>query len=804
MELKLYNTTSSKLNSLNIVGGQLIVSKDDSCLYVDIDSIGRLKITDWIELETDNDRLAVLAPISGKIYYVSKTNAIWKYVKGSWKCLNEVNKEEIFEYVLENLQSYLDAKVPTSRKINGKVLTSDITLSASDVGATTQGYVDNQISALGNTYYTENEIDAKIDDINDAIDTKSDNTHNHNDDYSAINHKHTVSEVTDISSHYYNQTQIDSKINTINNNIENKSDVGHGHSIAEITNLQTSLNDKVSTSRRINNKPLTSDITITAADLGALTTSDIVSVKNEVNDYTDQQIANLLNNSTEAVDSIYELRDAMEDNADAIESLVAISGNKANASDLANHINNKSNPHNVTKEQLGLYASTWYGTKVEYDAIENKQEDCLYIVTDYTADGMYEVVTNKINVINKNSTDEQYPTAKAVYDVIDSHVSNKENPHNVTAEQIGAVPITGATLKGHLGINNGYGKVESYDANVLLRTMYPANDSNNSRRITLYNKNNKDDTRYALQLNETINGATTSYNIYGEHNKDLLVKALPIISNPNLLDNWYFADPINQRGQTEYTEAGYTIDRWKNTYPYGSTVLHDGYVSLTGIENQHFLKHVFENSLLGKTLTFSALTLEGELITATATMTTSEQYPVDNGTMVLMFGADNSLSIVVKQGKTANVVAVKSELGSQQTIARQENGVWVLNDPPPNKQQELAKCQRYCYIPASGGDADKSQVFLGVGLVRWADAADINIPLPCSMRAVPSIEYSGLNLFDGVKGYVVQTLDVYSHSKSLNNTNLMLMVFSGGMTQGTPIELFLNESTGRFIISADL
>ena len=32
--------------------------------------------------------------------------------------------------------------------------------------------------------------------------------------------------------------------------------------------------------------------------------------------------------------------------------------------------------------------------------------------------------------------------------------------------------------------------------------------------------------------------------------------------NENLLDNWYFADPINQRGQTEYTEGGYTIDRW--------------------------------------------------------------------------------------------------------------------------------------------------------------------------------------------------------------------------------------------------
>ena len=603
MELKLYNTTSSKLNSLNIVGGQLIVSKDDSCLYVDIDSIGRLKITDWIELETDNDRLAVLAPISGKIYYISETNAIWKYVKGSWKCLNEVNKEEIFEYVLENLQSYLDAKVPTSRKVNGKPLTSDITLSASDIGA--------------------------------------------------------------------------------------------------------------------------------------LTTSDIVSVKNEVNDYTDQQIANLLNNSTEAVDSIYELRDAMEDNADAIESLVAISGNKANASDLANHINNKSNPHNVTKEQLGLYASTWYGTKSEYDAIENKQEDCLYIVTDYTADGMYEVVTNKINVINKNSTDEQYPTAKAVYDVVqnsldhvndgissindtivdvitsisdvsdvvDSHIVNKENPHNVTAEQIGAVPITGTTLKGQLGINNGYGKVESYDANVLLRTMYPANDSNNSRRITLYNKNNQDDTRYALQLNETINGATTSYNIYGEHNKDLLVKALPIISNPNLLDNWYFGNPVNQNGWTTGSPVyGIALDRWVSNDI--KIDINDGFITLsqTGTTNPFFIQRVltgFYKTISGKLITMSALLNNGELKTTSfkaadylsGTITGNN---VDG--MILQsfsYATESGFRIYPDASCSFDIIAVKAELGSEQTLAHQdENGNWVLNEIP-NYAEQMAICKQY-------------------------------------------------------------------------------------------------------------
>ena len=34
------------------------------------------------------------------------------------------------------------------------------------------------------------------------------------------------------------------------------------------------------------------------------------------------------------------------------------------------------------------------------------------------------------------------------------------------------------------------------------------------------------------------------------------------VSNPNLLDNWYFGNPVNQKGQTSYTGAGYTIDRW--------------------------------------------------------------------------------------------------------------------------------------------------------------------------------------------------------------------------------------------------
>ena len=76
-----------------------------------------------------------------------------------------------------------------------------------------------------------------------------------------------------------------------------------------------------------------------------------------VADQINTAVANLLDNSTEAVDSIYELRDAMEDNADAITALEEIAGKKANASDLTSHTSNKNNPHEVGLSQLGVTAT---------------------------------------------------------------------------------------------------------------------------------------------------------------------------------------------------------------------------------------------------------------------------------------------------------------------------------------------------------------------------------------------------------------------------------------------------------------
>ena len=76
-----------------------------------------------------------------------------------------------------NLQSTLNGKVPTSRTINNKALTANITLSASDVGAAPSTHDHNSV------YYTQSQID-------DKLSGKSDKTHNHDSDYADIDHNH--------------------------------------------------------------------------------------------------------------------------------------------------------------------------------------------------------------------------------------------------------------------------------------------------------------------------------------------------------------------------------------------------------------------------------------------------------------------------------------------------------------------------------------------------------------------------------------------------------------------------------------
>lgn len=173
-------------------------------------------------------------------------------------------------------------------------------------------------------------------------------------------------------------------------------------------------------------------------------------------------------------------------------------------------------------------------------------------------------------------------------------------------------------------------------------------------------------------------------------------------SNQNLLDNWYFPNPINQRGVSgTITAPGYFIDRWKLVS--GSVTITEGGLLLNGTMVQ-----ILEDDP-GQEVTASYLTDGGVF-----------QAEYDSGTRTFAITVEGVL-----------IHAAKLESGAQQTIACQDvEGNWVLNDPPPNKALELAKCQRYYR---------KSGVITFTANDVVYEYISVGIEFPTAMRATPTI-----------------------------------------------------------------
>ena len=175
---------------------------------------------------------------------------------------------------------------------------------------------------------------------------------------------------------------------------------------------------------------------------------------------------------------------------------------------------------------------------------------------------------------------------------------------------------------------------------------------------------------------------------------DDAVSLAPQLSNPNLLDNWYFGNPVNQRGQTSWTNPSnwqYSIDRWQ-VMPSSVVALADDGITVTADLQQALEKNRLE---FGRTYTFSVLSSDGRLGKHTFVLTSDTDINIGFGFgyFVCFLGGDNVWFRIYGDGSTYK--AAKLELGSQQTLAHQgANGNWVLNEIPDYGEQ-LRRCQRY-------------------------------------------------------------------------------------------------------------
>lgn len=189
-----------------------------------------------------------------------------------------------------------------------------------------------------------------------------------------------------------------------------------------------------------------------------------------------------------------------------------------------------------------------------------------------------------------------------------------------------------------------------------------------------------------------------------------------LCSNLNLLDNWYFIDPVSQRGGTTFTNSADDlkygpIDRWQVSH--SSVTVNSGYITLSS-SSSGTLSQKIDNDLFNKNLTFSILLSDGTFGSGTTSMTYNKNWfykTVYVNELVELYFQEwvaqpmsllNAGIRVQSAGNPLNIVATKLELGTQQTLAHKDtDGIWVLNDPPPNKALELLKCQRYYRVYAT-------------------------------------------------------------------------------------------------------
>ena len=276
-----------------------------------------------------------------------------------------------------NLQTTLDGKVPTSRTVNGKALTSNITLSASDVGAATSSHthddryyteseVDTKLSGKANSththddrYYTETEIDTKLA-------NKSDTTHNHDTKYDAKGSSATVQEnlntVSDtLNDHTSNKdihfttterTKLSgiaagAQVNTItgvkggsestyrtgNVNIT-KANIGLGN-VDNTADANKSVNYATSAGSATSATKATQDGNGKVISSTYETKTDASAKLTEAKTYADNAANtvknDLLNGAGGAYDTLKELGDLIDDNTDAIDALESVAAGKANA-----------------------------------------------------------------------------------------------------------------------------------------------------------------------------------------------------------------------------------------------------------------------------------------------------------------------------------------------------------------------------------------------------------------------------------------------------------------------------------------
>ncbi|WP_272572302.1 phage tail protein [Providencia sp. PROV258] len=158
-----------------------------------------------------------------------------------------------------NANNNANGRVPSTRKVNNKPLSADITLSASDVNA-----------------YTKTETDTKVADAKKAGTDANTNANGRVPNTRKVNNKPLSADITlsagDVGA--YTKAETDTKVADAKKAGTDAQATANAANTAA-TNANNNANGRVPSGRKVNNKALTSDIALNAGDVGAYTKAEV-------------------------------------------------------------------------------------------------------------------------------------------------------------------------------------------------------------------------------------------------------------------------------------------------------------------------------------------------------------------------------------------------------------------------------------------------------------------------------------------------------------------------------------------------
>lgn len=206
----------------------------------------------------------------------------------------------------------------------------------------------------------------------------------------------------------------------------------------------------------------------------------------------------------------------------------------------------------------------------------------------------------------------------------------------------------------------------------------------------------------------------------------------------NLLDNSDFTNPVNQRGQTNYTGAGYTIDRWKAGVSDCSMYVNAGQSVAFNTKTEgvnaywrQYLPHSL-SQLEGKTFTLAIKDTWGKTHCASGVYPTSAPSDTksviwinmyENVSIVLYCTTDGTAFVQLTTKKSVPIVWAALYEGSYDAST-------LPAYVPKGYAAELAECQRY-YVYINSGAWMTGFYKIGEGLcVEIPTAGNIRINNP--------------------------------------------------------------------------